>query len=135
MEETNQSVTNEDLLEALNKLCQSSDTTNKSVQELQEYFITKDKKEKQEAETLKKQAEQDAEEQAELEEQQERDEESVRAEESAQADAQTQTYTELLTEIDDGIQLQNQLMVAQSIYIGIVVGLLFMKILFDRMFK
>lgn len=128
-------VTNEDLLNALTELNKSSSETNKSIQELQAYFIAKDKKEAQEAETQKKIEEQEGKEQAELEEQQKLESESAEAEQSAKADAQTETYTELLTEIDEGIKLQNQLMVAQSIYIGIIVGLLFMKILFDRIFK
>lgn len=135
MEENNIQVTNDDLLQALLQLNESSNATNKSVQELQAYFIAKDKKEKQESETLKKQQEQESKEQAELEEQAKREQESAEAEKTAKADSETQTYTEILTEIDQGIQLQNQLMVAQSIYIGIVVGLLFMKILFDRIFK
>jgi F0F1-type ATP synthase assembly protein I len=133
MEENTQGVTNEDLLNALNKLYESSDSTNKSVQELQAYFIAKDKKEKQEAETLKKQQEQEAQEQAELEEQQQRETESVEAEQSAKADAETETYTELLTDIRDQIQLNNQLISGQFLMFGIICGILLFKILWDKL--
>lgn len=128
-------VTNAELLEALNNLNENTVATNNSVKELQEYFILKDKKEQQEKATREKQAEQEAKEQAELDEQSAKEEESAKAEQSAKADQETETYTELLTEINEGIQLNNQLMVVQSIYIGIVVGLLFIKILVDRLTK
>lgn len=128
-------VTTAELLEALNNLNDNTVATNNSVKELQEYFILKDRKEQQEKATQEKQAEQEAKEKAELDEQSAKEEESAKAEQSAKADQETQTYTELLTEINEGIQLNNQLMVVQSIYIGIVVGLLFIKILVDRITK
>lgn len=128
-------VTNAELLEALNNLNDNTVATNNSVKELQEYFILKDRKEQQEKATQEKQAEQEAKEKAELDEQSAKEEESAKAEQSAKADAETETYTELLTEINEGIQLNNQLLVVQSIYIGIVVGLLFIKILVDRITK
>lgn len=128
-------VTNAELLEALNNLNENTVATNNSVKELQEYFIIKDKKEQQEKATREKQEEQEAKEQAELDEQSAKEEESAKAEQSAKADQETETYTELLTQINEGIQLNNQLMVVQSIYIGIVVGLLFIKIFVDRLTK
>lgn len=128
-----ETVTNDDLLEALQQLNQSTVATNKSVQDLQEYFIAKDRKEKQEAETLQKQAEQEGKEKAELEEQQKREQESAEAEETAKADSQTETYTELLTNIRDEIQLNNQLISGQFLMFGIICGILLFKILWDKL--
>lgn len=128
-------VSNNEILNALNDLNANTVATNNSIKELQEYFIIKDKKELQEKETLKKQEEENAKVEAELKDQEAKEEESAKAEQSAKADQETETYTELLTDINEGIQLNNQLMVVQSIYIGIVVGLLFIKIFVDRLTK
>ena len=98
-------VTNNDLLQALNTLNENSVATNNSIKELQEYFIIKDRQQKQKEETEQKQAEQAEKQEAEIKEQKEQEEQSVLAEQSAKADAQTDTYTELLTEINEGIQL------------------------------
>lgn len=126
---------NEDILNALQDLNANTVATNDSVKELQEYLIIQQKKEDQEKATLKKQAEQEAEEQAVIDEQTAKEEESALAESNAKAEAETETYTELLTDIRDQISLNNELLVVNGIYIGIVVGLLFMKVLFDRLFK
>lgn len=128
-------VTNYDLLQALNTLNENSVATNNSIKELQEYFIIKDRQEKQKEETEKKQSEQAEKQEAEIKEQKEQEEQSALAEQSAKADAQTETYTELLTGINESNQLNNQIMAAQSIYFGIVIGLLFIKIFIDRLIK
>lgn len=133
--EENTATMNEDILNALQDLNANTVATNDSVKELQEYLIIQQKKEDQEKATLKKQAEQEAEEQAVIDEQTAKEEESALAESNAKAEAETETYTELLTDIRDQISLNNELLVVNGIYIGIVVGLLFMKVLFDRLFK
>ena len=127
--EENTATMNEDILNALQDLNANTVATNDSVKELQEYLIIQQKKEDQEKATLKKQAEQEAEEQAVIDEQTAKEEESALAESNAKAEAETETYTELLTDIRDQISLNNELLVVNGIYIGIVVGLLFMKVL------
>lgn len=134
-QETEREITNQDIVDAINSLTESQTATNVSVKELTEYLIVKEKRDQQAAETKAKQEEQEAKKQAELDEQNAKEAESAEAEQTASAQAQTETYTELLTNIDEGIRLNNQLQVINGIYIGIVVGLLFMKILFDRIFK
>lgn len=134
-QETEREITNQDIVDAINSLTESQTATNVSVKELTEYLIVKEKRDQQAAETKAKQEEQEAKKQAELDEQNAKEAESAEAEQTASAQAQTETYTELLTNIDEGIRLNNQLQVINGIYIGIVVGLLFMKVLFDRIFK
>lgn len=56
-------------------------------------------------------------------------------EKAAEQQEQAETYTEILTQINDGVQLTNQLLAVQSIYIGVIVGLLFIKIFVDRLTK
>lgn len=128
-------VTNNDLLDALVKLNESSNATNKSVQDLQAYFIAKDKKEAQQAETLNKMAQEADEEASELEAQALKQEQSEKAEETAKADAQNETYTELLTDIRDQVTLTNQIMSGQLLFIGIICGVLLAKIFIDRFMK
>ena len=126
-------VTNNDLLQALNELNENSVATNNSIKELQEYFIIKDRQEKQREDTLNKQAEQAEKEEAELQEQKEQEEASVKAEQSAKADAQEQTYTELLMDIRSELQLQNQIISGQFLFFGIICGILLFKILWDKL--
>lgn len=142
VKETNEQITNQDLLDALHSLNESSVNTNNSIKELTEYLVTKDRQAEQKEATEKKQAEQEAKEQAEKdllaeEEQASADAEAKAVEEQKEAEEQdqVQTYTETLQSIDQGVQLTNQLLAVQGIYIGIVCGLLFIKILFDRLRK
>lgn len=135
MEENNIQVTNNDLLDALLKLNESSNATNKSVQELQAYFIAKDKREEQKSETQEKIEEEAVKEASEREEQALKQEQSEKAEATAKADAQTETYTELLTDIRDQVTLSNEIMAGQLLFIGIITGILLAKIFIDRFMK
>lgn len=137
-----QEVTNQELLEALQDLNASSVSTNNSIKELMEYIVTKDRQEEQRLVTEQKQAEQAEKEKQESEkqaseEQASADAEAKAVEEQKEAEEQelTQTYAETLQSINDGVQLTNQLLTVQGIYLGIVCGLLFIKILFDRLKK
>lgn len=135
MDDNNTQVTNNDLLDALVKLNESSSATNKSVQELQAYFIAKDKREEQKSQTQEK-IEQEADKEAsELEQQALKQEQSEKAEQTAKADAQNETYTELLTDIRDQVTLNNQIMSGQLLFIGIICGVLLAKIFIDRFMK
>lgn len=131
-EATNEQVNNDQaILEALNVLNENSVATNNSIKELTEYIILQDKREQNEKALKADQEKSEALEKGEKELIKEQ-EESARAEEqSAQAD----TYEELLTSIDEGIQLNNQLLAVNGLYIGIVIGLLFIKIFVDRLTK
>lgn len=131
-EATNEQVNNDQaILEALNVLNENSVATNNSIKELTEYIILQDKREQNEKALKADQEKSEALEKGEQELIKEQ-EESARAEEqSAQAD----TYEELLTSIDEGIQLNNQLLAVNGLYIGIVIGLLFIKIFVDRLTK
>ena len=109
---------------ALNVLNENSVATNNSIKELTEYIILQDKREQNEKALKADQEKSEALEQGEQELIKEQ-EESARAE---QQSAQADTYEELLTSIDEGIQLNNQLLSVNCLYIGIVIGLLFIKI-------
>ena len=131
MEETTNTV-NDDLL---NQLIDSTNKNTEAIEHLEEYLILKDKeREKKEAEEKKASEEK---EKLDQEDQEAKDQETAKAaeESAAKADAQTETYTELLTEINEGVQLTNQLLTVEGIYIGIVIGLLFIKIFVDRLTK
>lgn len=135
MEESTSSQVNTQLIEVLNKLNDSVDQNTQSINQIQQYLIIKDQQDKKDQlskeETEQKKAEEEQKTLAEKEEQ-----EALASDQSAaKAEAQNETYTELLTEINEGVQLTNQLLTVQGIYFGIVVGLLFMKILFDRIIK
>lgn len=128
-------VTNEQILNALNDLNSNTIATNNSIKELQEYLISKDRKEQQEEATKAKQEEQEALKQAELDEQTAKEEESAMAEQSAKADQVTDTYTELLTDINNNVVLSNNIFAGQLLFTGIISGILLGKILFDRFIK
>ena len=131
--EEGKEVTNNDLLQALNDLNQTSVATNNSIKELTEYFIIKDKQEKQKEDTLNKQAEQAEKEEAEIQEQKEQEEASAQAEQSARADAQTEEFETLLADIRAEQQLTNQLLSGQFLFFGIICGILLFKILWDKL--
>ena len=131
-EATNEQVNNDQaILEALNVLNENSVATNNSIKELTEYIILQDKREQNEKALKADQEKSEALEKGEQELIKEQ-EESARAE---QQSAQADTYEELLTSIDEGIQLNNQLLAVNGLYIGIVIGLLFIKIFVDRLTK
>lgn len=125
MEKEQQSITNEDIYNALTTLNSNTSATNDSIKELTAYLVAKDKKEQEEtAKEEKLQAEKD--------EQQAQEDEQALAESTAKADAQTETYTELLTTIKDNVDLTNHLLSGQIFFMGALLGVLLIKILFDR---
>lgn len=115
---------NQAILDQLKSLNENSVATTDSIKELQEYFIIQENR-RQEAEI---QSKTDAEVQKEA---------SDLANEKARSEAQEQqvVYTELLSDGIAQLKLNNELQAVNGIYIGIVIGLLWMKILFDRLFK
>lgn len=121
--EQNNEITTEILL-SLDELQSENSETNDRLLELQEYFKEKDEKEEQaEQENIK----------AQEEEKKLNDEKS--AEEQTTQETQNEVYTQQLTEINQSLQLTNQLLAVQGVYIGIIIGFLFVKILFDRLRK
>lgn len=115
---------NQAIIDALNSLNENSVATNDSIKELQEYLIIQDNR--------KQQAQQDQEDNAQIEK-----EASDLAEQqaSSEAEQQAETYTELLTDIKTQIELSNELQSVNNIWFGVIIGLLWIKILFDRLFK
>lgn len=115
---------NQAIIDALNSLNENSVATTDSIKELQEYLIIQDNR--------KQQAEQQAKDDAQVKE-----EASDLAEQSASSEAeqQAETYEQLLTDVNTRLELNNELLAVNGIYIGIVIGLLWVKILFDRLFK
>lgn len=124
MEDNNNSVNTDAIIQELQKINESVIGSNQKIDELTEYLIIQDNRKTREAE--KAAADQD--------------EENAAAHEQAVQEEQQQqeivdTYTELLTSINDGVQLTNQLLSVDILIFGIVIGLLFMKIFIDRMIK
>lgn len=115
---------NQAILDALNSLNENSVATNDSIKELQEYLIIQDNR--------KQQAQQEQEDNAQIEK-----EASDLAEQQAISDAeqQAETYTELLTDIRTQLELSNELQAVNNIWFGVICGLLFIKILVDKILK
>lgn len=131
--------------EALNDLSDKVETQSdsneallKEIKKINEYNAKQAKlqaEEKQAAETKAKQeeqarveADQEAAEQAELDAQ-------VQAEKEASAQDHVETQEEILVDIRTQLELQNELHIVTIISFGIVCGLLFIKILVDRLIK
>lgn len=115
---------NQAIIDALNSLNENSVATNDSIKELQEYLIIQDNR--------KQQAQQEQEDNAQIEK-----EASDLAEQQASSDAeqQAETYTELLTDIRTQLELSNELQAVNNIWFGVICGLLFIKILVDKILK
>lgn len=121
MENNDNSSNNAAVLEELQTLNEGISSLNENQEELTEYIINKDKEE----EELK--AEQE-------EEQKIADEESeqIEQEEKEAQEADQETYTEIVSDIRDSINLNNHLLSGQIFFCGVIAGLLIIKILFDR---
>ena len=131
MEDNGNNFDNTAMLEELQKINQGITAVNTSQKELTEYLISKDKLAEQQKKI-------DAEEQAKSDEDQAKiDEEQAKVDEAKEQ--QDLSYTEqeiqLLTEINNGIQLNNQIGSVNILIFGIICGLLFMKIFIDRLVK
>ena len=131
MEDNNNNIDTSAILSQLQTLNEGVSSVNQQTKELVNYLVVKDKEEaeaKRQAEEAQKKENKEAEEQAikEAEEQASKDE---------QAQAETETYTELLTNIRDGIELQNQMQASQILFFGIICGVLLVKIFFDRFIR
>lgn len=135
MEETTSTQVNTELIEVLNKLNNSVEQNTQSINQIQQYLIIKDRQDKKDQQAKEETEQKKAEEEQKTQEEKQEQEALASEESAAKADAQTETYTELLTEINEGVQLTNQLLTVQGIYFGIVIGLLFMKIFIDRLTK
>lgn len=121
--EQNNELTTE-ILVSLDELQLENSETNDRLLELHQYFIAKDEEEKKaEEENLK------------VQEEEKKINDEKTAEEKNTAETQNEVYTQQLTEINQSLQLTNQLLAVQGVYIGIVIGFLFVKILFDRLRK
>lgn len=117
-------IENQAIIDALNSLNENSVATNDSIKELQEYLIIQDNRKQQEK--------QEQEDNAQIEK-----EASDLAEQkaSSEAEQQAETYTEILTDIRTQLELSNELEAVNNIWFGVIIGLLWIKILFDRLFK
>lgn len=129
-------------LEEIAKNQQNQTTTDQALlKELQK--INKYNEAQQEAD---KQAKQEADTQAEIEAQ-EKEASDKEAAEQAEIDAETQaakdqaveehqeTVQEILVDIRSQLELQNEQLAVHTIWFGVVCGLLFVKILFDRIIR
>lgn len=130
-----ETITNEDILNAINVLNSNTVATNDSIKELQEYFILKDKKEEKEKQNQEEIALKEKKNQEEIQKQQEEEEASALAEESARSEAETQTYQELLVDIRDKQELSNEIFAGQLFFTGMIAGLLIGIILWNRFYK
>lgn len=112
------------IIEELQILNQGTISNGEKLDQVIEYLITKEEKEQEEKESTKEQEEKkDQEEQKATEEQQQNQEE------------QTETYTELLTDIRDQSVLTNNLLSGQIFFMGILFGIIFLNVLWNRFIR
>lgn len=131
MEDNTNTVDNTAIIEELQALNKGIVAVNSSQKELTEYIILRDRKaDEEKAQNDKVQAEAD---QAKSEADQLQ---SKQDQEQAKADQEiTETQTDLLSDINDSLQLSNQIQTFNVLIFGIICGLLFIKIFLDRMVK
>lgn len=92
--------------------------------EISEFLIAKDKAENLEKEeNLKKQEEEKLK------------NEEVEKENQVKASEETDTYTELLTDVRDQMVLTNNILSGQVFFMGVIFGILLLKILWDRFIR
>ena len=121
MEDSNNNIDNSAILKELQALNKGIDALTENQEVLTEFIINKDKEEKEEQE--QKQEEELKKEEETKQEQTKADQESTR---------QAETYTETLEQISDNVNVTNHLLAGQNFFLGVVVGVLLIKILFDR---
>lgn len=114
MEDNGNNVNNSSVLEELQTLNEGITSLNENQEELTEFIIKRDK------ETSEAQAEKDQK----LEEDQ--------AKSDQDQTQQAETYTETLEQISNNVNVTNHLLSGQIFFLGVVVGVLLIKILFDR---
>ena len=121
MEDSNNNIDNSAVIKELQALNEGISSLTKNQEELTEFIINKDKEEK-EAEEKKQEEEQKKQEET-KQEQTKADQENTR---------QAETYTETLEQISNNVNVTNHLLAGQIFFFGVVVGVLLIKILFDR---
>lgn len=112
------------IIEELQILNQGTVSNGEKLDQVIEYLITKDKKEQEEKETA-----QEEQEQAQEEEQKSTEEKEQTVTE------QNETYTELLTDIRDQTVLTNNLLSGQIFFMGILFGIIFLNVLWNRFIR
>lgn len=111
-----------ELNESIDRLSNNTQDTNNAVNDLREYLQDKDAEQQEKEEKEQEQAQADAEENANKEQEQ-----------NTKSEEQTQTYTELLQSIDEGITVQNGLLVGQFVTDGILCGVLLLTVLWNKL--
>ena len=114
MEDNNSNVDNSAVLEQLQTLNKSVDSLTENQEELIEFLVKKDQETK-EADTEKQEKE-----------------EQQKLETEKSSTEQAETYSETLQQISENINVTNHLISGQIFFMGVVVGVLLIKILFDR---
>lgn len=112
------------VIEELQILNQGTVSNGEKLDQVIEYLITKDKKEQEEKET------------AQEEQEQAQEEEQKSTEEKEQSvNEQNETYTELLTDIRDQTVLANNLLSGQIFFMGVLFGIIFLNVLWNRFIR
>lgn len=114
MEDSNNNIDNSAILKELQALNKGIDALTENQEELTEFIINKDKEEKEAEEKKQEETKQ---------EQTKADQENIK---------QAETYTETLEQISNNVNVTNHLLAGQIFFFGVVVGVLLIKILFDR---
>ena len=112
------------LLEEIQILNEGVISNGERLDEISEFLITKDKAEKKEKEEQEKLDQ----------EQQEKDQEE-QLEKNTRSEEETETYTELLTDIRDQSALTNNLIAGQIFFMGVLFGIIFLNVLWNRFIR
>ena len=130
-ETTNNNIDLTPLVEGLQTLNQGTSSNGEKLDQIMEYLITKDKLEQEEKEKAAK--EQEEKEKA-AKEQEEKDQQEAETK-SAQEQQEQETFEEVVTDIRDQVVLTNNLLAGQIFFMGVVFGVLMLKILWDRFIR
>lgn len=105
------------LLEEIQVLNEGVISNGERLDEISEFLITRDKEEKEEKE-----------------EQLKKDQETEQ-EENIRSSEETETYTEILSDIRDQSVLTNNIMAGQIFFMGVIFGILFLNVLWNRFIR
>ena len=130
-ENTNNNIDLTPIVEGLQTLNQGTNSNGEKLDEIMEYLITKDKLEQEEKEKAAK--EQEEKEKA-AKDQEEKDQQEAEIK-SAQEEQDQETFEEVITNIRDQVVLTNNLLSGQIFFMGVVFGVLMLKILWDRFIR
>lgn len=124
MENTNNNIDTSSVVEELQILNEGTSSNGEKLDEVLEYLIAKDNKEQEEKVSALEKEEKSLEE--------EKQDSEIREQSASE---QNETYTELLTDIRDQSILTNNLLSGEIFFMGVLFGVIFLNVLWNRFIR